>query len=102
MGSKIIDYDLILTKTEEFMIQSKVSKILMADLWSYSWFINPYIFTNEYIEALDNVGFNERFNTLHNTNIPNSEKLNISNKIQPDLLSAFIKEYGFLLSRKEE
>jgi hypothetical protein len=99
IGSKIIDYDLILTKTEDIMIQTTSSRLLMVDMWKLAW-LSPYIFTEEYLIALDKLGFKDRYDTLNTWKTSNEPIDKIGKNIQPDLLSIFIKEYGFLLSLK--
>lgn len=100
IGSKVIDYELILTKTEENIVQCTSSKVLMVDLWSYAW-LNPYIFDKEYVKALTNIGFTERFNILGTWKSSNQTINKLGNNIQPDLLSTFIREFNFLLSLKK-
>lgn len=97
IGSKIIKYDLILTKAEESCIQASACKILMVDIYTRAW-TNPYIFDNEYLSILENIGYVDRFNMMSTWKFKNNKDINrIGENIQPDLLSTFIREYGFLL-----
>ena len=99
IGSDIIDYTLILTKTEDYTIQSTAHKVLMADIWISTW-INPYIFKEEFVDALNNIGFVDRYN-MTNVKISNRIIDKMGENIQPDYLSTFIRHYGFLLALKK-
>jgi hypothetical protein len=100
IGSENIDYTLILTKTEDYMIQSTTHKVLMADVWVCTW-LNPYIFNKKYINALNNIGFIDRYNLTTDDDSGTSKVNKMGKNIQPDYLSAFIRHYGFLLSLKK-
>lgn len=97
IGSKTIKYDLILTSTEEHMINHISSKILIVDSMCYAW-LNPYIFNNEYLSALAVIGFKEKFDMMNNLDSVINRENKMGTNIQADLLSTFIKEYGFLLA----
>jgi hypothetical protein len=100
IGSDIIEYEVALTTTEDIMIKTTASKLIMIDIWTYSW-IDPNLFTVEYQKALEGIGITSRYNILtswKNSPVP----VDKTNGIEPDLLSIFIKEYGFLLSLKKE
>ena len=100
IGSKIIKYNLILTKAEESCIQASVYKILMVDIYTCTW-TNPYIFDIEYLSGLKNIGYVDKFNMMSTWKIKNNKNIDkIGENIQPDLLSAFIREYEFLLTSK--
>lgn len=97
IGSKIIDYSLILTNTEYHILQSSVTQISSINMWKYTW-LNPYIFNNEYFQILKEIEFVEKFNTIARWKKSNNESNNTKSKIQPDYLAIFIKEFGFLLT----
>lgn len=101
IGSEIIYYNLIMTKTEENMIQSISSKALLIDIWKCAQ-VNPYIFEDNYMEMLDVIGFKQKFDLMNNYDTKkNKDTDNLSIDCYPDLLSTFIREYGFLLSLKK-
>ena len=69
----------------------------------YAW-LNPYIFNNEYLSALAVIGFKEKFDMMNNLDSVINRENKMGTNIQADLLSTFIKEYGFLLAsdKKDE
>ena len=99
--STIINYDLIITKYEDHMIQSTSHRIIMFDLWKYAW-INPYIFKNKYLKALDKLGFKNKFDTMNTWKRSSVDIDRIGKNIQADMLAIFINEFGYLLSLKKE
>ena len=96
MGSKIVDYDLVMTRYEELMIQTISYKVTTVDIFVSTW-MDPKIFDDKYYSALKTIGYNYHFNILNNCD--KEERKN--NKFQPDLLSTFIRHYGFLLAFNE-
>lgn len=101
IGSKIINYDLVITKTEDNLLTTSIYKALAVDIWKYSW-INPYIFNDEYVKMLNKIGFIDRFNTINTWKKSNKKINKMGDNIIPDYLSVFIREYGFLLTSKKE
>lgn len=97
IGSEVIDYDLVLTSTENYMVESSLNKILMVDIWTKAW-INPYIFNHEYFTMLKKIGLVEKFDTISNWKSSSKVVNRIGENIQPDYLSAFIHIYQFLIS----
>lgn len=100
IGSTIIDYNLVITSTEFNLIQSASSKIIILDLWTRAW-TSPYIFNNKYLEAFDKIGYKWRYDTLNAGKENNKNIDKMGENIQPDLLSTFIREFGFLLVSKK-
>lgn len=100
IGSKVVNFELIITKTEDIIIQSSSSRVLLVDIWKCAW-LNPYIFTEKYLNALTEIGLKDRFDILNSWKTSNKEINKIGENVQPDLLSTFIKEFGFLLSLKK-
>ena len=96
IGSKIIDYSLILTKAEDSILQSTISRILLVDIYKFAW-LNPYIFNEEYLIALDKIGFRGRFDLLSTWKRTDTTVDKMGTDVQPDYLSAFIHEFGSLL-----
>lgn len=102
IGSKIIDYSLIITRTEDCLIQSNAHKIIMVDLWITCTSFNPYSLSSKYIKLLNEIGFIDRFNIMNNTKHARNNIDKMGDNIHPDYLSTFIRYFGFLLSTKTE
>lgn len=100
IGSKVIDYTLILTKAEDNLLQTTAYKALMVDIYKYTW-LNPYIFDDEYLSVLNKIGFKSRFDLISTWKRSDKEINKMGENIQPDYLSTFIREFGCLLSLKK-
>ena len=100
VGSQIIDYSLIVTKAEDSLLQSTISKVLLVDIYRFAW-LNPYIFTTEYLTSLDKIGFKDKFDILSTWKRTDDPIDKIGKNVHPDYLSAFIHEFNSLLNFKE-
>lgn len=101
IGSKIINYDLIITKTEENIIQNNAYKALTVDMWTSAW-TSPYIFKDKYVKALDIIGLVDRYNIINSWKSLDKKVDKVGENIQPDYLSTFIRQFGFLLKSRNE
>lgn len=88
----VITCDLVLTKMEFFAIDRAYIEMSISKIWTYTW-INPFIFKEKIIDALDNLGYILGYNMIKG----NDKKGDIYSIFKPDYISAFIHHFGFLL-----
>ena len=90
-----------ITNAEEALLQNAISKALLLDIWRYTW-TNPYIFTDRYLKMLKEIRFKEKFDTMSTWKSSKTEIDKIGSNTQPDVLSAFIREFGELLKKEND